>query len=117
MTLLSFSVIAKNTITVNVMRNKTFDENPVTYSASFDLDKSNYYYKTIWRSPKGINCDISILDTTKKEGMFTCESPESYKAQTTFNCATDTSIDKSTYMFFGHVGFADEIGNFYIWCE
>ena len=87
------------------------------YSAKFYLESSDYQLTTIWRSPGGITCDLILVDGKKQEGAFTCQSPDRYKAQTTFNCLKHVSQKKSAYMYFGHGSDTAESGNFYIWCE
>ena len=114
--LITTNAYADKIVKVNIVRDK-FSDNPVTYSASFNLESSEYQLTTVWRSPKGITCDIMLIHPTKPDGVFTCQSPNRYKAQTTFDCSVHVSMKQSAFMYFGQIDNAEETGNFSIWCE
>ena len=114
--LITTNAYADKSVKVNVVRDK-FSDNPVTYSASFNLESSEYQLTTVWRSPKGIACDIMLVNPKKLKGAFTCQSLNGYKAQTTFDCSIHVSMQQSAYMYFGQIDNAEETGNFHIWCE
>jgi len=79
-----------------------------------------YNHKTVWRSPKGIACSISLFTQSNggASGGYECITPEKYKAQVALDCSINKSRETAVYLFFGKVGYDDEeVGNFYIWCE
>jgi hypothetical protein len=84
------------------------------------ITPKEYNNKTVWRSPKGIECSISLFTQGNggAAGGYECITPEKYKAQVALDCAVNKSRETAVYLFFGKVGHdSSEIGNFYIWCE
>lgn len=79
-----------------------------------------YNNKVVWRSPRGIECSISLFTQSSggASGGYECITPEKYKAQVALDCSVNKSRETAVYLFFGKVGYdSDEVGNFYVWCE
>jgi hypothetical protein len=85
----------------------------------FPITANSYNSKSVWRSPKGIDCSISLFNQANgsASGSYECITLEGYKAQVSVDCAMNKSQDTAVYLFFGKAGDAAEIGNFYVWCE
>jgi hypothetical protein len=83
------------------------------------ITPKEYNYKTVWRSPKGIKCSVSLLPQKNNgaAGGFECITPEKYKAQVELDCSTNISRESAMYLFFGQIGNFEEVGNFFVWCE
>lgn len=84
------------------------------------ITPKEYNNKTVWRSPKGIECSISLFTQSNGgvSGGYECITPEKYKAQVALDCSINKSRETAVYLFFGKIGYgAEELGNFYIWCE
>tara|TARA_R110001592_G_scaffold210442_3_gene461937 strand:- start:1265 stop:1621 length:357 start_codon:yes stop_codon:yes gene_type:complete len=77
-----------------------------------------YISMEVWRSPKGIACSVSFFESSGVDGgTFECVSPDRFKAQVVLDCSANNSSETAVYLFFGNVASADEVGNFYVWCE
>ena len=82
------------------------------------ITPKEYNYKTVWRSPNGIACSISLFTRSDgASGAYECITPDKYKAQVVLDCSINTSRETAVYLFFGQIGDAEEVGNFYVWCE
>ena len=89
--------------------------------ARFAISQESPPYKSydIWRSAQGISCSVASLQSGAGElhGTIECVSSSGYKAQTSFSCLVNRSLESGAYLFFGKVGAKGENKNFTVWCE
>lgn len=89
--------------------------------ATFMIPIKNEAYssKEVWRSPKGIACSAHAIPQKNGNvlGSYQCITPQKFKSQVSVDCSKNTNRETAMYLFFGQVGDANEIGNFYVWCE
>jgi len=114
---ISTRLFAGGTLNVNVIRS-VHDDIQAQYVIPFSNSQAELG-KSVWRSPNGIVCTVSLVPQLKglPIGVFECVTPEKYKAQIAFNCTRNINKQTSAYLFFGKIGDYETFGNFYVWCD